>query len=188
MSRRNVFVIVGFSLLCWVVILGGASLALAQEATEAAPVVEPTPEPPPVVVVETPSLGERFALFFGGIVAGAVAAGGAILAIVRSVKANPAWELAIERLWESQPVETRQRVRRIVEGGHEIFDELDRVTDGQPNSAAPPATLNFKGLNSIPSEPTKPLTPQPPQIATWSATDVVGASTASPFQSKPPQG
>lgn len=112
----------------------------AQDAT-----AEPSVEPTPVVVAETPSAenGDTLRLTWtalAGIVSAvfAVGLGGGVVgavALVRFIRNDKALMVAIEGLYNSVPAETRQRVRGGVEVVGELYEFADDVTDGKPASA-----------------------------------------------------
>jgi len=107
----------------------------AQEVT-----VEPTlelteveqPVDPVVVVRDTSTaLTELIAAFLAG---GLVVGGGVLLtlrSLIRLFSDNPALNTAVERLYMSQPISTRERIRPAVETGKELFTLLDQLTDGE---------------------------------------------------------
>ena len=107
----------------------------AQEVT-----VEPTlelteveqPVDPVVVVRDTSTaLTELIAAFLAG---GLVVGGGVLLtlrSLIRLFSDNPALNTAVERLYMSQPIGTRERIRPAVETGKELFTLLDQLTDGE---------------------------------------------------------
>lgn len=80
----------------------------------------------------------------GAIGAGLVLGAGAVLttfsAIVKNIKNDAPLLNAIEKLYLSQPLETREQQRKGVEILKDAAEIADRVTDGKPNSpAASPA-------------------------------------------------
>ncbi len=130
---RLIVVFVALSLLLGALFFTPLS-SFAQEVTpEASPVVVVEQPADPVVVVRDTSsiLTELIAAFLAG---GIVVGGGVLLtlrSLIRLFSDNPALNTAVERLYMSQPISTRERIRPAVETGKELFTLLDQLTDGE---------------------------------------------------------